>query len=144
MQAQLDAAQDSIGKLQQEVQQQAAEKQEALQRVGQAQVEMAALRYAFTDSLISRWLGFAVCTMRSWQSQTLRLLPVSPLHALLSLIRPGKGCCSSLSRYLMEQHRPPRCMSGAGSARCMTHKACQRVAFWSLNTGLDDAAPAAK
>ena len=56
MQVQLDAAQDSIYKLQQEVQQQAAEKQEALQRIGQAQVEIAALRYAFTDSLIYEWL----------------------------------------------------------------------------------------
>ena len=54
MQVQLEAAQDSINKLQQEVQQQAAEKQEALQRVGQAQVEVAALRYALTDSLISQ------------------------------------------------------------------------------------------
>ena len=56
MQVQLDAAQDSINKLQQEVQQQAAEKQEALQRIGQAQVEIAALRCAFTDSLIYEWL----------------------------------------------------------------------------------------
>ena len=56
VQVQLDAAQNSIMKLQQEVQQQAAEKQEALQRTGQAQVEIAALRYAFTESLTSKWL----------------------------------------------------------------------------------------
>ncbi len=56
MQVQLDAAQNHINKLQQEVQQQAAEKHEALQRVGQAQVEIAALRSVFTETLNSKWL----------------------------------------------------------------------------------------